>query len=427
MDLIKNDIKKINIALRKKNGFQLCISVFNNPVIRKEIINKFDNIEIINIEDNILNFENNLKNLAKKSKAIHVIGLENSKNKNLLIKNLNLNRDYIAKIAEVNLVFWILESHLPKFITNAPDLFHWSSGIFNFISKTNNIENPKIPMHKKINIENIAINPIKDLPHNFLGNFNLQEIWINLKKINIKNLEPLVNFLIKKLYQNINIENQYFNKIENLKYLKYSTITIKVLESSKNKDLFNIIKLYQILSLSYKYLGYFKNAKSYIKQSIDIIEDNQPIDNYQLSKSYNILSQILLSSNEIKLSKKYQKKAIYLIKNYSDCNYYLDKYYYELAIIYEKLENLEKEKFYMKKSLAIYTHMKNNPKGLSSVFRNLAIIYNKLGDLKNAKFYIEKSINIENGDHFNKIKDLEYLSGIKKIIDKNIEDSLIKT
>jgi tetratricopeptide (TPR) repeat protein len=429
MDLIKNDIKKLKISLRKKSAFQLCIAVFNNPIDRKQIIEKSTEIKTLKIEDNIIEFEKKLEKFSKNYKTIHIIGLENLKNLNYFIKHLNLHRDYIAKIAEVNLVFWVLESQLKKFISNAQDLFHWSSGLFNFISNTNYIDNieEQIQISKKINIEKITITPNKDLPKNFLGHFNIKKIWYRLKKKESKYLEPIINFLIKKLYENINIYNKDFYDIKDLKYLKYATIILEFIKYNEVEYSLNIIKLYQISSLSYLYLKDLQNAKSYIEKSINIIDSKHPKDNQKLSKSYNILSNILLElGDDIKKSKEYQEKAIFLIKNYKNSNYYLSRYYLELAKIYKKLNNIEKEKFYIKKSLKLFEHIHNNPKDLSNIYYNLAKTYNTLGDLQNAKFYIEKSINIKKGDHINKLKDLDYLLNIKKIIDKKIEDSLIK-
>ncbi len=126
----------------KKYGFNFIIATYNDVTTRNSVIDRITSFHpTTSIIDatalktpDIYDFEHQIHECAQNSSIEHIINIEYRPDADFttFLRELNFHREHIAQLAPVNMVFWILEYRAKDFITVAPDLWSWNSGVFTF-------------------------------------------------------------------------------------------------------------------------------------------------------------------------------------------------------------------------------------------------------------------------------------------------------
>ena len=130
------------ILLRKK-GFFLLIASFNHDDYRDKLIGEinriFTNSTILKITKDrfhqFVEFENHITSLSKEFSLVHVVNEGEKFYKDtwpLFYKGLNYHREKIAGESPVSIILWMRPGDVKDFALEAPDMWSWRSGVFDF-------------------------------------------------------------------------------------------------------------------------------------------------------------------------------------------------------------------------------------------------------------------------------------------------------
>lgn len=130
------------ILLRKK-GFFLLIASFNNDGYRDKLIGEinriFTNSTVVKITKDrfhqFVEFEHHMASLSKEFSLVHVVNRGEKFYKDtwpVFYKGLNYHREKIAGESPVSIILWMRPGDVKDFALEAPDMWAWRSGVFDF-------------------------------------------------------------------------------------------------------------------------------------------------------------------------------------------------------------------------------------------------------------------------------------------------------
>ena len=171
----------------KKKGFNYIVAIYNDVSTRNTIIDALSSLNaascVIDIAasktPDVYEFERKIEEAAQDSIIEHIINIEYRSDKEFIsfLQSINFHREFLAQLAPVNLVIWILEYQVKNLITVAPDLWSWNSGVFTFTIE-------KEPLS------------LEHLPE------NLEIIELNLAHTR-ERIQSLIEYLVKKPPENL--------------------------------------------------------------------------------------------------------------------------------------------------------------------------------------------------------------------------------
>jgi sigma-B regulation protein RsbU (phosphoserine phosphatase) len=171
------------ILLRKK-GFFLLIASFNHDAYRDKLIEEINRIfthstALKITKDRFLQFvefENYMASLSKEFSLIHVVNRGEKFYKDtwpVFYKGLNYHREKIAGESPVSIILWMRPGDVKDFALEAPDMWSWRSGVFDF-----ELPEQKFETLKKNDINEKKYARIEEITNYLIDNPDLEE---NLK------------------------------------------------------------------------------------------------------------------------------------------------------------------------------------------------------------------------------------------------------
>ncbi len=129
-------------AIRSGGGFRLLIAQYNSPqyrdllLVRLEKLHKNSRIFLVDRENppNFGVFQRRISELATKSSVLYVLGLPDwpSVSDSQWLPSLNQRRDGFAADCPIPLVFWLSDHLIKQLALQAPDMWSWRAGVFDF-------------------------------------------------------------------------------------------------------------------------------------------------------------------------------------------------------------------------------------------------------------------------------------------------------
>ncbi|MBA3814298.1 MAG: tetratricopeptide repeat protein [Alphaproteobacteria bacterium] len=193
---------------------------------------------------------------------------------------------------------------------------------------------------------------------------------------------------------NIGILFSYLSEeIKSQQYLKESLSLI----TNQKENYARIARYSGYLGVSYLHLGDYKNAKSFLEQSVKIYEEYVDEKQQDLPWVLVSLGNLHKCMEDYKNAEKYMNKAVDIAKKkYLDDETLMAWILGHLASIHSSLGNNIQAKALFEQCLAIYekNHGLNHPKR-AWLFIGLGIAFRNLADFTKAKEFIEKGIEIQ--------------------------------
>ncbi|MEM7016781.1 MAG: tetratricopeptide repeat protein [Pseudomonadota bacterium] len=134
--------QRLQRALSSGNGFRLLFAQFNQNGYRDDLVRRlilmYPDSKHFHVDENIENyadFQRQLNKLSSLSRIIHITGLETwqyQKTKDDWLSILNQQRETLAKRCPVTQIWWLSESVLSQLAIQAPDVWAWRAGVFEF-------------------------------------------------------------------------------------------------------------------------------------------------------------------------------------------------------------------------------------------------------------------------------------------------------
>lgn len=137
-----SEFERMNRAIRSGGGFRLLIAQYNSSQYRDLLMVRleklYENSRIFRVDqENPPNFgvlQWRISELAEKSSVLYVLGLPDwsSVSDSQWLPSLNLRRDGFAADCPIPVVFWLSDHLIKQLALQAPDMWAWRAGVFDF-------------------------------------------------------------------------------------------------------------------------------------------------------------------------------------------------------------------------------------------------------------------------------------------------------
>lgn len=137
------EFDRLNRAIASADrGFRLLIAQYNRPYYRDQLVERLSALHvqsrILHVDlENLSDFaalQSRFGELAGKSDVLHVLGLEGwaCDPAKEWLPSLNYQREYLAGQCPIPMVFWLPQRLIRLLALQAPDMWAWRAGVFDF-------------------------------------------------------------------------------------------------------------------------------------------------------------------------------------------------------------------------------------------------------------------------------------------------------
>jgi len=444
------ELQRFIKAIKRPKKYNLLIVEYNDQALRRHLIEEIDTLKFqpsIKLDlslDKIPNtavFEKNLRNLSQDYSIIHVYNLESRTSEDdfrTFLQEINLHRERIARIAPVNIVFWVLEYQMKRIITDAPDFWAWNSAVLSF--HTEKVTEGLEPIPEDHAIAELNVPETRRRIETLIEYLKPKK-FDSLNEAETGLVQELDGYrrdiaVYEKSYDYIDSELQTMNEQigaifdEFIEYQKTPEkpsgemnlqdeisfiadhLEVKAGENPLDKALWiqpavtlleqvteenkEVGRLANNLSLTYQNMGDIQNALSYAKKALDIGERTLMPDDPNLSSAYNNVSMTYLDMGDYHNALVFAKKALDIRERTQQPDHtYLATSYNNVSTVYLDMGDYHNALVFAKKSIEINerTLQPDHP-SLATSYNNVSLIYKNMGDYHNALVFAKKSIEI---------------------------------